>query len=200
MINRVYYRPVLKSERLMQLAVSGDGETMAQPNGHVDLQEIYDKLYDYEQSQAEGLIIKLPVKIGTPVYYLSKSCDARGLTGLLHGTDLSVHCPFYNQARGVCMKQWEEASHFDHDNNSAFSVGSCERDLDVIDLLCVQRMFLKETTFQYHMTNEVIKIGETLRLDGIFISQNDAMTALAVVEQQLRIAEVNNTPKKAKYF
>ena len=200
---RSHYYPQTQSTRLMELAVSGEGETCAQPiNSAVELQDIYDKLYNYEQAQAEGLIIKLPVPIGTKVYYFSKSCDGRELKGLLHGTDLSTPCPHYNKQRGICMKKEVSASVW---NSSENARDTCETDLEIIDINCLYRLYSGSLFFQFGMTDRVVtKFTLPMSLDALYLSEADMKSGLTFTEQQMIESRYDNPSemlrRKAKYF
>ena len=45
----------------MRLELDADGDACAQPKQGIELQSIYDKLYNYEQAEEKSLILVLPV-------------------------------------------------------------------------------------------------------------------------------------------
>ena len=151
----------------MRLELDADGDACAQPKQGIELQSIYDKLYNYEQAEEKSLILVLPVSLGSKVYQARKSCCKTHDIGLFTGKPLDTCCPYYDAAYRVCRKV-EPSVGFDSalEPTTRSPVNILEAPYDD----CFLRIYPLEVEFRVDMINKVI--GRTIKLneETVFLS------------------------------
>ncbi len=161
--------PASSNKRLMKLSVSSDGECFAQPDVK-DLQRIYDKLYEYEEAEAQSLLIKLRVPLGTTVFVLKKACYSIARQSLLTQQTLSTACPFYDSAFCCC-----QAAPLSNLGDKSLSMRPENNSLCVDDE-CLKRFYLMETSFTIELNDD----------KSIYLSKEEAFSRLNHVSKVLR--------------
>ena len=116
--------------------------------------EILNRLAEYEEAEAAGLIKRLPCKEGTPIYYIRKDCDENwGYKEKFRPTkEFKEDCEHFES------QYWESpeyCKYFDKINDGYRDYEYCSLDLKIICDKCKDRLTIHKDYFTLSMINKV---------------------------------------------
>ena len=118
------------------------------------VQEIIDRLAEYEDAEEAGLIKRLPCKEGTPIYYIRKDCDANAG----HREEFRPTKEFKEDCEHFEDQYWESAEYckyFDGVNDDYRGYEFCSFDLKIICDKCKDRLTIYKDYFKLSMINRI---------------------------------------------
>ena len=126
------------------------------------IDEVYMKLKEYEDAEEQGLLVKLPCKVGSTVYVITTCKDfGKCLTG--------YHCPY--ELNELCPHEGEEGCEYYENTNAIFE--------DCVESICM---------YEHEIVVFLINCGSISFSDfgkTIFLTKEEAEAALAKMESEV---------------
>ncbi len=119
------------------------------------IDDIMERLAEYEDAEEAGLIKRLPCKEGTPIYYIRKDCDANdGYREEFRPTkEFEEDCEYFQQSEYYECPEY--CKYFDAVNNAYSGYEDCSFDLKIICDKCKDRLTIHKDYFELSHINRV---------------------------------------------
>lgn len=119
------------------------------------IDDILERLAEYEDAEEAGLIKRLPCKEGAPIYYIRKDCDSNdGYREEFRPTkEFKEDCEYFQQSEYYECPEY--CKYFDAVNNDYSGYEDCSFDLKIICDKCAERLTIHKKYFELSYINQV---------------------------------------------
>jgi hypothetical protein len=150
------------------------------------IDDVLERLAEYEDAEEAGLIKRLPCKEGTPIYYIRKDCDANDgyREEFRTAKEFEEDCEYFESA---FYESSEYCKYFDIINNDYSGYEDCSFDLKIICDKCKNRLTIHKAYFTLGKTTQIYGTEQfnpnTMLEDTYFIT---------IPEAEKKIEEIKN--------
>ena len=151
------------------------------------IDDILERLAEYEDAEEAGLIKRLPCKEGTPIYYIRKDCDSNDgyREEFRPAKEFEEDCEHFESA---CYETPEYCKYFDMVNNDYSGYEDCSFDLKIICDKCAERLTIYKDYFELSHINRVYNTPQfdpnTPLKDTYFLTPEEAEVKIKELQNE----------------